>query len=471
MAASLKTNNQSTRAKSATRQESMKEIPKTQEEIDDIYDALMDVHHLDGTVTPLVEAPAKGRQARALTPVPKRVTRGLGKATVAKQKGAGHVGGDAQKVIDAAKKKAADAKQAAKDKAAKERVDAAKKKADDKAAALDKKKAEHEAEVAKRKAERDADAVQRKADRERAVGETGVPEEDAAFHAAVDEARALAVRIYDPSALNIPFLSRPGVDLRPTGLILPAGVPLLEWVDGMAALKGMGDLSTWATGDALVYGEGAYGKQYRVTAEALGLKPSTIKGYVNIARAFALEDRVPGASPTMHLVAASLYRKNPALARNVLEEAVATGQTKDWVAAQVRELQAEPGVPTKQEAAVAKRDALVNLSTAQREADLQKYDTEEEYNVAVREELVAVTRHAQDNMSVPAEATLRCLAYLQAQLTGALQAMETWKARALQAEGELGSRADAQARVSASVANSLDGIDFLKELGIDPSDD
>lgn len=427
-------------------------------ELEDAFDSTVEVVKLDGSKTTLAAATPKA--PRTTQPVPKsqstgKTPRGAGQAAVAARVAAGAAAAleSPSAILEDARKRAAQAKvdiaNAEKERKANERIAskaeakakvdaekaAAKKERDDKAAAAKKERDDKKEAAKKEREEKKAAAA---AAKKLAVGETGDPVSDAAFHAAVDEARALAIQPADVQALDLPFLNRPGVKLSAKGLTLPTGVPLGEWVNTIASLKGLGDLSNFAIGDALAYGADTYGKQYAVACEALNMGRSTIKNAVMVARAYPIEDRVIGASFSHHLAATALYKRSPAVALNLLQEAATDRQPESWLRAQIAEINAqENGLPSAAKQAQDKRDALVTAATAQRDADLADFANPAALDKAVREEVNAVLDYAQRNLEVPSEAVVRNIARLQTQIDNAQADVQIWKERALRAEAQV----------------------------------
>ena len=107
--------------------------------------------------------------------------------------------------------------------------------------------------------------------------------------------------------LTIPdSLTRLGIGFTPTGLLLPEGLPVENWLQLMSTLPRINDSVKWALGDALNYGEKRYGKKYVEAMDATGIKYETLRDYAYVARKIELSLRNDNLSWTHHRAVADL---------------------------------------------------------------------------------------------------------------------------------------------------------------------
>lgn len=86
-------------------------------------------------------------------------------------------------------------------------------------------------------------------------------------------------------------LAQPLTGLHRRGLHLPTGLTYERWVELVSTLGALAKATPWAIGDALTYGEAAYGEKYAQGAEAFGLEPGTLMTYAWVARSFQISRR------------------------------------------------------------------------------------------------------------------------------------------------------------------------------------
>lgn len=327
-------------------------------------------------------------------------------------------------------------------------------------------KAKREQEKLDAKAKREQERKEKAEAKQRAKGETGDPVLDAQFHQAVEESRALAARAADTRGLTLGFLGINGVAVTPTGLVLPETLPISDWSKLTGEIIKYKDVAQFAVGDALAYGEAKYGKQYDIVTELLGVERSTVKNYKWVANTWPLAERVPGATFTMHLEAASLYRSDPAAARNLLAQAVANGEQTPWVRKEIQQLRgartAEPAATQPQTAAVVvdKATKLVALSDEEWEsqiATLQPAEREQAY----RKEEAALAQYATEHDTIPTDIVRRVLGRVARMYQEAKAEAATWRQRYQDAQAILDRQAEAAARVTEGGAQASVDEDFV----------
>ena len=424
----------------------------------------------NGDSTTLDEIEPKKKAVAA----PKPATQAVPKAASASGKAAGSKAGNArsaaltqaEQIVARAREKAAETERKAKEKIqaqqkklkdqqAQQRETAKAKKEAEKKAAAEKREADKLARAQEREEKKAADKAEREAAKLRGIGETGDPEADAVFHAAVDEARTLSiVPTRTAREIDLSFLSIEGVSLSGVSLTLPENLSLAQWAKVTAGLNAVKEVSQFAIGDALRFGEERYGKQYDVVTEALGLEKQTVKNYKYVAGVFAKDVRVDGLGFTHHLEVAGLYQNNPVAALNILAQALIvdekTGRVKPstWVRQQVQALRGDaPKQPTERKAENAE---LVSLGTEAFEAALEDLGGDvAAVNRQVNRDAQALVEYAQENDVAPSDSVIRNVLRLQGLLSAAQAEAAEWKQRAEAAEARLTELGEAQARVAA----------------------
>jgi hypothetical protein len=405
-----------------------------------------DVAQPEPTVRPQRKAASKGkatasRGKSSVTP----------KLTAAQQRDADR----AQKAADKALAEAARLREELKAQKAKAAEQAKKAKADAAQAKKDaaaKAKAEKAAEREKAREEARQKREEAKAERARlrslAKGETGDPEKDAVFHRAVDQAQALALVPANPTTISLSFLDTEGVRMTPVGLVLPDDLGLDQWVNGVNQLRQVGDVSQFAMGDMLLYGEAKYGKQYDVVVDKFGWARSTVKNYRQGAAAWALDERVPGAGFYAHLYLASLKREDPALARNLLEQMVREGHSEAWVKQQAALARGREATPTPAQRRTTLLETLAETSTEQFERDLEELGTPAAVQQRLDEDLEALVAQADVNDLVQSDIVRRNVTRLAGRIHQLEAERDHWRTRAEAAEARLAELGEAQMRVA-----------------------
>src|SRR5690242_6219676 len=93
--------------------------------------------------------------------------------------------------------------------------------------------------------------------------------------------------------------------LTPTGLTL-GDADFDTWQEIGSRLGRLRDLTAWALGDWLLWGEGRYGEDAAQAVEATGRSKATLLEYVRVARQIPTERRRSCSSFTHHQVVASM---------------------------------------------------------------------------------------------------------------------------------------------------------------------
>jgi len=83
----------------------------------------------------------------------------------------------------------------------------------------------------------------------------------------------------------------PGVQLKPTGLLLPESLSYELWEQVGFTLGVLRDLTAWALGDWILFGEGVFGEMYAQGVEVTGRKKDTLLEYARVARQVPRERR------------------------------------------------------------------------------------------------------------------------------------------------------------------------------------
>lgn len=119
----------------------------------------------------------------------------------------------------------------------------------------------------------------------------------------------------------------------PTGLALADALALDEWLALCRSLGAMARGHQWWIGDALVYGEQAYGEEFAQGEAELGLEPRTAANYRWVASRVERSRRREDLSWSHH---AEVARLGPDAQRDALSKAVAEGwgvrELRDYVA-------------------------------------------------------------------------------------------------------------------------------------------
>ena len=96
------------------------------------------------------------------------------------------------------------------------------------------------------------------------------------------------------------------INLVPTGLTITRDISFDEWVDLMQTLVRLETAFQFAIGDALIYGETAYGEKYSQAMDATGLSYQSLANMVWVCRKVPMQNRRDDISWTHHRVVASV---------------------------------------------------------------------------------------------------------------------------------------------------------------------
>jgi hypothetical protein len=105
-----------------------------------------------------------------------------------------------------------------------------------------------------------------------------------------------------PPALALPA----GVEIRPTGLYIPPGLALVQWVSIGWHLRMIDEALQWCWGDWLANGEIVYGETYAQYASISGKAEKTLQNIVYVCRAVEPSRRRENLSFGHHAAVASL---------------------------------------------------------------------------------------------------------------------------------------------------------------------
>lgn len=111
-------------------------------------------------------------------------------------------------------------------------------------------------------------------------------------------------------------------ELTPTGLFLDGDYPYETWERIGKALGHMRDMTNWALGDWLTYGEGLYGERYAQGVEATGRSKSSLMEYARTAQKVPPPRRRADLSFTHHQLVAA---QPPDAQTELLQEAAEKG--------------------------------------------------------------------------------------------------------------------------------------------------
>lgn len=95
-------------------------------------------------------------------------------------------------------------------------------------------------------------------------------------------------------------------ELTPTGLSIRDRIPFDEWEEIGRRLGKFRDLTAWALGDWLLYGEQTFGHEAAQAVEATGRKKDTLLQYVRVARQVPPSRRKPDVPWSHHQAVAAL---------------------------------------------------------------------------------------------------------------------------------------------------------------------
>jgi hypothetical protein len=346
-----------------------------------------------------------------------------------------------------------------------------------KAVALEEKAAarkEREAKAEEGKAEREAKAAERAAAKLARQGLTGDEETDAALLASWAEAdtvsKALAIAPAPTQALD--FLVADGVRLTTTGLVLADNLAPKTWANVLGRLVSLADVNQFAIGDALIYGFAHYPENvYDSVRATYNLGYSTVKNYKSVSGAWPVEERVEGVGFAFHREAAALYRKEPAVARNLLEQVRQEGRNLKWLVDQVKVATGEDLLPTPAQKRLAVVNALIEATDEMRDEDLEQYGNDERAVAKAHEaELVALAEYVQMNDYTPSATVIRNVAWLNARVHALETENRTLRERLAAYEQGVTYRTEANARIIDGEAEVVDAAPYLDGLA-EPSDE
>ena len=143
-----------------------------------------------------------------------------------------------------------------------------------------------------------------------------------------------------------------GASWSSVSLDLPAGLPFDDWQGVGWALGRIRDLTAWALGDWLAFGEATFGERYAQGVEATGRAKSTLLEYGRVSRLIPRASRRPGLSFTHHQLVAA---RKPDEQAKWLDQA----QAHKWSVEEFRgALRAEPALPTRRNQTLPTGEAL-----------------------------------------------------------------------------------------------------------------
>ena len=128
--------------------------------------------------------------------------------------------------------------------------------------------------------------------------------------------------------------------LTETSLTLPAGTSFDRWEAVLGACGHVKHVTCWLIGDALLFGEAAYGERYAQAVEITGLSPDTLANYASVCR------RVPHAHrrgrPLTFGHHAEVAALEPKEQKQWLDKALANDWTRAQLRVQMRDVDGEP---------------------------------------------------------------------------------------------------------------------------------
>lgn len=106
--------------------------------------------------------------------------------------------------------------------------------------------------------------------------------------------------------MNDSLIRTNSVNLTPIGLTITNGLAYDEWLDLMRTLVRLETAFQFAIGDALIYGETAYGEKYSQAMDATGLSYQSLANMVWVAKHVPMHNRIQDVSWTHHRAVASI---------------------------------------------------------------------------------------------------------------------------------------------------------------------
>jgi hypothetical protein len=128
----------------------------------------------------------------------------------------------------------------------------------------------------------------------------------------------------------------------PTSLDLPADLSYERYEALLVVLGRAHRTVAWSIGDAINFGERAYGEKYAHAVEALNMTPETLMNYASIARKVPRERRREELPFSTHALVAPL---EPEQQERWLDDAVENDWTRGQLRDRLRGTPPEPRVP------------------------------------------------------------------------------------------------------------------------------
>ncbi len=187
-----------------------------------------------------------------------------------------------------------------------------------------------------------ADAAKKEKEKQKTIDDAAKAKADKEAKAKADkeakeklkgEETALVPLTAADAVLDFSILKRAGIVGGPMGLTIPETLSVNLWKQALEHQVLEAKRSPWYIGDLLAFGVDHYGKMYANTLATFGYEAGTLRNYMSVAKLYPAEVRVEGLDYLHHANAASLYRRDPATAMNILQNAL----HGEWPATQVAE--------------------------------------------------------------------------------------------------------------------------------------
>lgn len=123
-----------------------------------------------------------------------------------------------------------------------------------------------------------------------------------------------------------------------TSLVLPANFPIEEWLNLIGGLKNVKDRQKWYLGDAILFGEAAYGERYAQALDATDYDYQQLRNIVWVCRNVRHSVRTAALSFSHHQAVAAL---EPELQAKWLEVSINHGLTSKQLKQAIKGLSAE----------------------------------------------------------------------------------------------------------------------------------
>jgi hypothetical protein len=147
--------------------------------------------------------------------------------------------------------------------------------------------------------------------------------------------------VRDAALETLQLLEQSG-SLHATGLVLTTEIPYDQYESLLAYIASVHRRSAWALGDALIYGEAAYGERYAQAAVVTGFTEQYLQNLASICRRVPRPRRRPELSMGHHDVVAKM---EPAEQEEWLERASRERWTRADLRAKVDEVEGKPLPP------------------------------------------------------------------------------------------------------------------------------